>query len=61
MLIITGSIGLAALIAGATWAIRVNSVTARDACIRNLRQIDAFAQQVNTNAQPLLATNHEGK
>jgi len=45
-----GALALATLAAGAAWLIRVNSGTAKDACLHNLKQIDAAIQQWNTNA-----------
>ena len=49
-------LGLAILAAGAAWLIRANSGTAKDACLHNLKQIDAAIQHWETNAQQTITT-----
>jgi hypothetical protein len=45
-----GALALVTVAAGAAWLIHANSGTAKDACLHNLKQIDAAIQQWTTNA-----------
>ncbi|HWX22844.1 MAG TPA: hypothetical protein VN578_23325 [Candidatus Binatia bacterium] len=53
-LLTTSTVALATLAGAAAWFIHANSGTAKDACLRNLREIDAAIQQASTNVQPVI-------
>lgn len=45
---------LASIALGAAWFIHANSISAREACMRNLKQIDAAMHHESTNVQPAI-------
>jgi len=56
--LVASTLAFAFVAIGAGWFIRANSITANDACIRNLRQIGGAMQQASTTTNnPSAATD----
>jgi hypothetical protein len=53
-IIIVSTAALACLAAGAAWYIYASSITAQEACMRNLRQIDGAKKEMSTNTTPAI-------